>query len=172
MTVTAKGKLHENDYVRAMRSQRKGFLYFLPIMFGLFCFTSLVMILAGVLGTDRSNIEAGAFALLPAGFFGILFYVTRRSIRRMAGQLGAHSQDVEIVFSREAMTSNWKDGESKTEWNKMQKIVETKDDFLIFPLSNMMWPVPKSFFDSESDIAALRELLGEGLVKKTKLQKQ
>jgi hypothetical protein len=91
-------------------------------------------------------------------------------IRKHARKLADSSQPTTLTFDSNGIRSVSESSETTIRWSRYDKIVETADDFVIFPQENVFYAVPKRFFDDPAKIDHLRSLLREALGDRLKVK--
>ncbi len=140
-------------------------------------FAYLLMIIAGIplcyfLGFNVLDIKNNGWATLA--FFGTLSILLLLDIYRRCffptNKLKERVSPTKIVFSEQEVESKTPSTFSSRNWEGYEKIYETNSDFIFFYQENVFYSIPKRFFNNESQIIELRQLIGEKLGEKAKLQ--
>jgi heme/copper-type cytochrome/quinol oxidase subunit 2 len=117
---------------------------------------------------DNSPLPVFAiFAMIPI-LIVVSFYF---SIWRQAKKIEKISEKTSFVFSAMGFDSKNPSTSFQTTWERLNKIHETKSDFIFFPQENVFYTIPKRFFRNDEDIQKFKSLLRETLGKKAKLIK-
>ena len=89
---------------------------------------------------------------------------------RQARKIEKISEPTALTFSSTGISSVSATSETDVQWKRFNKIVETSQDFIVFPQENIFYPVPKRFFEDISQIVSLRSLLTEHMGERAKLR--
>jgi hypothetical protein len=137
--------------------------------------TFLVLFGIGYYVSNRTNDPAYGglrlefiIALLCVPFiaFGTLFF----GVWRQARKIEEISVPSSITFNSNGISSVSESSETDVQWKRFNKVVETEQDFIVFPQENVFYPVPKRFFEDASQIVSLRTLIMEHLGERSKLK--
>ena len=107
-----------------------------------------------------------AIVCVPLIAFGILFF----GVWRQARKIEEISEPTSVTFSSNGISSVSETSKTDVQWKRFSRIVETSQDFIVFPQENVFYPVPKRFFEDISQIVSLRSLLTEHLGERAKLR--
>jgi YcxB-like protein len=107
------------------------------------------------------------FALLPILLSVSLYF----SIWKQAKKIEKISEKTHFIFSDSGIDSKNTLAASQFSWERLDKIYETKTDFIFFPQENVFYAIPKRFFQSDEQIKNFKTLISEELGKKAKLFK-
>ena len=102
--------------------------------------------------------------IMPFIFLGNSFW----SIRKQARKLEEISYPTTLTFDADGIRSVSDSSHTFVEWSRYDKVVETSDDFVIFPQENLFYSVPKRFLEEASTVS-LRTLLRENLGDRAKV---
>jgi YcxB-like protein len=105
------------------------------------------------------------FALLPILLCGSFYF----SIWKQAKKIEKISERTHFIFSESGIDSKNTLAASQFSWERINKICETKTDFIFFSQENVFYTVPKRFFVSDEQIKNFKILLAEKLGKQAKL---
>lgn len=135
----------------------------------------LIWFLLFVEGTDLIDAENrdlfskvvfyGMFVFLPV-YLGLILF----SILRQSKTLASISEITPLVFDENGLESKAVSMNTKSNWERIAKICETKTDFVIFPQENIFYPIPKRFFKSELQIIDFKKLVLNMLAEKAQLK--
>jgi len=121
------------------------------------------------LGFNLLNNDWAAFAFL----FTLLSLQTLKIyglIFRRAEALKKIAEPAKTVFSEQGLETKTKSIHSNRAWESYEKIFETDSDFIFFQKENAFAAIPKRFFKNQNQIDELRQLIGEKLGERAKLQ--
>jgi hypothetical protein len=156
-------QLVKDDYIMAYRSSTKLFWYLIfvsPIVF--FCFTNG---LEWMVNTSLPVNITLYFILLVFVYIIIFFiFMARPEVygnRMVENALSSKPCTVEIDESRIRLINGL--NENSMEWGLFDKVLETKDQFILLYSTNLscLHILPKRFFLSDEDIKTFRDLVDE-----------
>lgn len=100
--------------------------------------------------------------LTAAGVIGIVFtampLITRWSAKRRAGKLPSLNNLIKWRINDTGLQYSTEGAEASFVWDKIIKIHERKDCFLLFPQPRMAHWIPKHGFQNDTDIELFREI--------------
>lgn len=166
--LTIRLKPTAEDYRRVLfRSSRRAIIPVFVVLFFL-AFTCVFAVSRSQPkdpGDGRRPAIIAAAALVPILFVALICW----GIRRQANKLSEIAEETRLTFSDSGIESNSASASARVNWERYQKIVETKTDFLLYPQGNLVVPIPKSTFAAEEQIAVVRSLIANKLGPKAKL---
>ena len=107
-----------------------------------------------------------AILSIPLIAFGALFL----GVWRQAKKIAEISVPALITFSSSGISSVSESSETDVQWKRFNKIVETEQDFIVFPQENVFYPVPKHFFEDSLQIDSLKTLIREHMGERSRLK--
>jgi len=103
--------------------------------------------------------------LLPVLILALLLF----NIRSQAKNIVKTTEPTRFTFTEEGLEAVSKSTTVQNLWGRFQKIQETKFDFILFPQKNNFYPIPKRFFQTETQINELREFIRNSSIENVKL---
>lgn len=115
----------------------------------------LIILIAGLVLSFMGKFETG----IPIIIIGILIIVSLPG----ACTRGYKTQNIEIILNNESQTFNTKHiiGNTEYNWSNIEKICNTKYNFLIYILKNQAIIIPKRIFENEQEMNETWELIQE-----------
>lgn len=110
---------------------------------------------------------ANFFNFLPLILIFILIWSIYSTAKRFTK---ATEGNISYAFSEAGVDVVSYDSESKIKWSFFEKADETKNDFLLFQNKTRFHPIPKRFFQNETQIQEFKNLVREKLGDKAKLK--
>ena len=104
--------------------------------------------------TEANNALAGVLGLV----FVAMPLITRWSARRRARKLPNLNNRVKWQITDTELQNSTEGAEARFVWDKIIKIHERKNGFLLFPQPRLAHWIPKHGFESHSDIEIFREI--------------
>ena len=166
------------DYVRAstrLMFTRPSFLILLAltggaVLYGIY----FVIINAGTMGFVAALLSQVPFLVL--GLVPVVLWLSlRRQGARILARQQATGERIRYAFSDDGfaqrVTSAEETSEHSGEWDTFSRALETPSDFLLLLPKQGGVFIPKSSFDSESDVARFRDILRRNMEGKAKLRK-
>lgn len=163
--------IEPGDYRRILYWYHRTSLIINGILAGLFLLIGLLALVAIALSgktAGAQNINV-VFLFLPTLFIGLVFGLKLFNIWRQSKAVAEIAEPTRYLFDETGISSVATSSSSQIVWEKYVKVVETKSDFIFFPMKKRFFPFPKRFFNNPDDILALRDLISEKLGKAAKL---
>ena len=160
--IHASGELEFKDFWQALvwKNFRRRWLF---IVFTLLCLLIALLNIA-IFGINLINsfMLAGPFIIIGA----ILFNIYNAS----NNALKFNRKQIIYTFSPIGYKIETNSSSSQSEWSNLHQVIETEKLFIFFPQPNLLQPIPKRFFDNETETEEFRRLLIFGLNDKAKLK--
>lgn len=102
----------------------------------------------------------------------VILVVTYRGISRQAKKLESITEETTFTFTADGLQSDSLSSKSRTNWERFNKVVETRDHFVFFPQESVFFIAPKSSFESDEDLEEFRKLLRNTVGEKVRLNKE
>jgi uncharacterized protein YneF (UPF0154 family) len=108
---------------------------------------------------------------VPLGIFLQLFYTTRK-VKKYWNSNKRIQEEIKRIFSIEGIKAVSDSSSDFLKWDKIYKIVESKEDLLIFISTLESHIIPKRFFKSAEELEKVKEIIKQKVdPKKVKLLK-
>lgn len=158
-----------DDFERVLFWQNKTKLIALSVFLFLIVLFILIGAISFTLSPDK-NVSVISFfpILIPIFLFSFIIYSNINNIKKQAQLMAASAEKSKYVFDKDGMETEAEKSFSKTSWDKFHKVVESEKDFMFFIQKNLLFPIPKRFFNQEQ-LVDLRILLKEQLNDKAKI---
>jgi hypothetical protein len=100
--------------------------------------------------------------VLPFGLLGLILlntaWLAKRTFRYRFGKLPYRDSEVAWVFTDDGLAAHGDGFTESLSWNKIYRLVDTTDGFLIYPQAMMYYWVPFSGFGNNSEVEDVRQV--------------
>lgn len=139
------------------------FIFLLALAFTPFFFVGVYsLIIAG---------KFGALIIMPAVPLFIVLIILFSIYSSAKKSFKSIKGDIKWVFTENGYETVTPIGTSQSNWEGLEEIKETTQDFLLYPQKPIFIVIPKRSFQNEIQMSEFKELVQENLGEKAKLKK-
>lgn len=110
---------------------------------------------------DKRWIIYATSFLVPVFAAAVMYFSLKGAARKAAES----AELVTMTFDSDGVEINGSQSDAKSAWSAYKKIEETPSDFIFHVQSKVFYGVPKRFFNSDAEVAIVRELVAENFQK-------
>lgn len=160
-SIHARFQYTESEAIKATQeitNEFKFYIRYFPLIGG-------IVLASAVIYTIFHGIpEIPGFAIFFGGFMILMPFFIRREGKRRFKNSPSANQMISWQFSENLLETQTPGAQASFEWNKLVKVVQVKDGFLLFVQDRLAHWIPAHAFSSTEDLDAIDALIeGSGV---------
>jgi hypothetical protein len=154
LPVKAHFKLTADEMIRGIKAHSQH----TPSMFRFARYLGGVMIFCAFFEWYKQDLMTALPLFLIGVFLISINAITQSGIRRRFRKNPNRDSDVSWTFTSEKISSEGDGFDHSMAWKKVFKFVDSSQGFLIYPQKELLYWIPFTGFESQSDIERVREI--------------
>lgn len=165
------GTLTQPDLCRSLYFHANRGRRVVATLFAIFCLL-LVLVVTPVLWSRERLVDAIPYILFLLFWVNLFLAGPYRAARTAYKNVPYLTQPLLYRFSDEGIFTEGTNASSKVGWPMIESVDETKSLFLVYQPGEIMWVLPKRFFESTSQIQKWTRCIQAHLTDSKKFHKQ